>query len=508
MDGQPRHAAACRTVKPVAESVATVSAPPAKNLDKSIVHGVAWTAGVQWLTQLLSWGVQPIMMATLGPANYGIVAMATVFTAFIEMASDFGMAQAVVKHRELTDRQIAMINGLCVLMGLTGWAICCAAAYPILLFYGVPALTTIVIVMSASFLITSFRSIPLALMERDLDFRTIAGNQAIQGTVLPLAMITFAVVLKLEYWSLVCGSLLAATMTAVLARRVRPTPFAWPRFSELRGVLSFGSHMIAMRFSYYLTTCSDVMIGGWRFGQVAVGSYSQAMYIAGMPSEKISGLAMRVMPPIISAVQNDLKQLRRYILSFTEIVSLLTVPAGIGLALVASDMIHWLLPKWTAAIIPLQILAIACIQRSTLPIIPSTAAMIGLSRTSMRISVWASVLMPIVFIVGSFWGVAGLATGWLVVYPIFCVPYYVIVFRKIEMPVGTFLRSLWPSVSSAALMAIAVLAAHQLVYANAVIWVRVIADCAIGGIVYGAALLGFHRHRLMALKDIYRMVRS
>ena len=54
------------------------------------------------------------------------------------------------------------------------------------------------IVSTSSFFFTSFRSVPLALMERDLQFRKVAANQAMQGTVLPVAMLTFALVLKLD----------------------------------------------------------------------------------------------------------------------------------------------------------------------------------------------------------------------------------------------------------------------------------------------------------------------
>ena len=150
------------------------------------------------------------------------------------------------------------------------------------------------------------------------------------------------------------GALTTAILTASLAYRARPTAFAWPRFRELGGVLSFGSHMIGMRFSYYLTTSSDVFIAGKAFGTVVVGAYSQAMSTGRYAGRKIAGLAMRVMPPIISAAQHDFKQLRRYILAFTEIVSLLTVPAGVGIALVANDIVRWLAPEWIPAIVPLQ----------------------------------------------------------------------------------------------------------------------------------------------------------
>ena len=57
-------------------------------------------------------------------------------------------------------------------------------------------------------------------------------------------------------------------------------------------------------------------------------------------------------------------------------------------------------------------------------------------------------------------------------------------------------------------MAAAVLSAHHLLYPGAHIGVRVIADCAIGAVTYGAALVTLHRHRLLALKDIYRLIRS
>ena len=132
-----------------------------KNLDRTLVQGVAWTAGVKWATLVLTWAATIIVARTLLPDDYGLVAMSGVLTTLVEMLSDFSLGMAIVKHQNLTTRQIAQINGLCVLLGLTGWVLTGLAAFPMSLFFQTPALFAVVLISGSNFVITAFRIVPL-----------------------------------------------------------------------------------------------------------------------------------------------------------------------------------------------------------------------------------------------------------------------------------------------------------------------------------------------------------
>lgn len=89
--------------------------PDSEGYGRSPVHGVAWTAGVKRVILLMSWGATVVVARALAPDDFGLLAVATVFTCLVVMISDFGTGQAVIKRRELTGHQVSQIYGLCVL---------------------------------------------------------------------------------------------------------------------------------------------------------------------------------------------------------------------------------------------------------------------------------------------------------------------------------------------------------------------------------------------------------
>jgi polysaccharide transporter, PST family len=479
-----------------------------ENLDRSLVHGVAWTAGVKWASLVITWAATLIVARTLTPDDYGIVAMATVFTSLVEMLSDLGLGTAIVKHQELKARQIAQINGLCVLMGLGGWLLTCLAALPLSLFFQTPALFAVVVILGSNFLVTAFRIVPLALLQRDMQFRSAAINDGSQAILLSVAMVALAL-LGFRYWALVWGTVLSGFLTTLLAYRLRPMSFAWPRYREIGEAVTFGSHLIVQRFAYYVCTNADHFIAGKVLGPRALGGYSFAMTIAAIPLEKLTSLVMRVLPPIISAVQNDSAMLRRYVAGFTEGLSVMTMPAAVGLALVADDFVRLAVGDgWLVAILPLQILSISFAYRSFTPIVPAVAMMIGLSRELMRISVAFAIVLPIAFLAGTRWGIGGVAAVWLIVYPVAVVWYAYVVLRRINMAASEYLRALWPATSSTAFMAALVYTANQNLHPHWPLGLRLAAEIAMGVLAYTAFFFALHRKRLLALRDVYRLMRS
>lgn len=479
-----------------------------KSLDRSLVQGVAWTAGVKWASLVMTWAATLIVARTLRPEDYGLVAMATVFTSLVDLLSDLGLGTAIVKHHDLSARQIAQINGLCVLLGLAGWILTCLAAYPSARFFHTPELFAVMVVLGSNFLITSFRIVPLSLLQRDMQFRSAAINDGSQAILLSIAMVTLAL-LGFQYWALVLGVLLSGSLTTIFAYRLRPTPLAWPRHREIGEAVTFGSHLIALRFANYVCTNADQFIVGRILGQRALGGYSFAITISAIPLDKITSLVMRVLPAVISAVQQDVAAMRRYVLGFTEGLSVVTMPAAVGLALVADDFVRVALgDEWLIAILPLQILSISVAYRSITPVIPNVAVIIGLSRESAKVSIVAAIVLPVAFLIASRWGVGGVAATWLLVFPMVVVPYYLAVLRRINISGREYLRALWPATSSSALMAALVFALHYYLHPHWPAALRLTAEVLVGALGYGALLITLHRKRVSALRDVYRVMRS
>ena len=68
-----------------------ISHPHQRALDRSLVRGVAWTAIARWATQGVTWASLFIVARLLSPADYGLVAMASIVLNFAQLLAEFGI---------------------------------------------------------------------------------------------------------------------------------------------------------------------------------------------------------------------------------------------------------------------------------------------------------------------------------------------------------------------------------------------------------------------------------
>lgn len=478
------------------------------DLDRSLVRGIAWTSVVTWLSQIVSWGSTLLVVHYLAPTDYGLVGMAMLYLGLVQMGSDLGLGAAVVKFRELTIDQIRQFNGLSVISGACGVLVSLAVAIPIGHFFREPRLPLVIAVMSAAFFVSGFRVVPQALLQKRLEFRRLAlieGTQAIVGAASTMSM----ALLGFGYWTLAFGMVISATVYSVLVVLQNPTGFSRPRLASIRLPFSFSSQMLIARFAWYGYSNSDFAVIGKVLGTTALGGYTLGWTLSGMAVEKITALIGRVTPAFFSAVQNDLPELRRYLLLVTEGLSVLTFPICIGMALTADEIVRVVLgDQWTIAILPLQLLAILATVRSIQPLIPQVLAAIGEARANMRNALLTLFLLPAAFFVATRWGISGVAGAWLILGPLTLSALVVRAFRLIEMPAGTYFGSLWPATSSCLVMACAVISVDRAFLGSVPPSVSLIAKILIGAVSYATALFVFHRKRFLILRELLPLLRG
>jgi O-antigen/teichoic acid export membrane protein len=495
------------------QAIAELTAPPpaadVRDLDRSLVHGIAWTSGAKWAGQLLAWASTLIVARLLTPEDYGLVGMASIYLGLITLVSEFGLGSTVVTLRDLSEEQVAQLGGLALLIGLGSFALSLAAAIPLGRFFRSPQLPAVVAVMSTAFVITAFKTVPGSLLQRDMRFRALALIETWRAVLLAVSMIALAL-LGLRYWTLVIGGLLSAALSTGATLALRRHRFAWPRRQSLTHAMTFTRHILIGRLAWYTYSNADFLVAGRLLGKAALGLYEVGWSVANVPIEKITSLVGQVTPAVFAAVQTDHAALRRYLLRITEGLALITFPASLGLALVAPDFVHLALgAKWQDAIAPLQLLALSTGFRAVTPLLPQVLNVVGASRLSMRYGVlWACVLPAGFYVLGRQWGTVGLAVVWVSLFPLLAVPAYRHVLRAIELPWRTYLLSLWPATSASLLMGAAVLAARLALGEHGAPSVRFAIQVAAGAGVYALACLTLHRERMASFSRMLRTLRA
>jgi O-antigen/teichoic acid export membrane protein len=493
-------------VRPVAGVSVDAGARAAEAaLDRSFARGIAWTGSVKWIVQLVTWGTTIVVARILTPEDYGLLAMGAVLLAFITLISESGIGVTIVTVRDITSEQIAQINGAAVLLGVGSFAAACLLAVPVGWFYESSAVPPVIMALSVSLVITGFRVVPGALLQRDLRFPRLAVIDAAQGLTQATTTILLAL-LGFRYWSLVLGGVVGAVVGTVPTVLARPYRLKLPRWKTLRPVLPFTRNMLVGRLFWYTYQNSDFIVAGKRLGSEALGAYSYAWTLASMPVDKISALVSSVTPAIFAAVQHDLPALRRYFLTITEGLAVFSFPLAIGMALVAQDFVPVVFgERWLFMIPPLQILAAYAAVRTISPTASNVLVVTGDSRFLMYMAGFAAFALPIGFYIGSFWGTMGIAIAWTIAHPLAVfIPLNARLFRRLDLSVPDYLRALWPALSGCLLMAAAVTGVRALVPPEAATGLRLALEVAGGGIAYSACLVLFHRKRVKGFIALWR----
>jgi PST family polysaccharide transporter len=481
---------------------------PTEELDRSLVRGIAWTGGVKTVVQAVSWLSTLIVARLLSPTDYGISGMAMVYIGLVQLVNEFGLSAAVVQRRDLTDDQIARLGGLSILLGASLCAVSILSSPLIAAFFGQPAVRMVVIVLSTTFLTSAFQVLPRSLLTRELKFRdlaTLEGAEAICGTAATLTLAAAG----FGYWSLVVGAVAGRIVSTVMALGMHRHRLAWPfPLATISDSVRFGSHLAVASIAWYVFRSADMTVIGRQLGELPLGAYTLAWTLASLPVDRISSLVARATPSIFARVQDSPVALRRYVVILTEALAFVTAPAAVGLALVADDFVVVVLgPTWRPAIAPLRLLSLAAVFRSTVPILGQVLVATGQSRRNMEGTIGIAIILPLLFLLGSRWGLSGVALVWLLVFPLASYALYMrhALAASNLSPAG-YLKALWPAVSAALAMTAAVLMVHQgLLSVRPPL--RLAVEVLTGAATYLAVIYIVHRGRLVVFLSTLRALR-
>ncbi len=492
----------------------TTAAQPARpesdsqELDRSFVRGIAWTGAIKWGTQVFTWASTLIVARLLTPADYGIVSLATVYLSILTLLSEFGVGAGVVALRELTETQVAQLNSLAVLIGFGGFALSCVVAIPAGRFFHSPQVPAVLVLMSTTLIINSLQSVPSALLRKELRFKLLSSIEGIKAIALAAVPVLLAL-WGFGYWTLVFSVIASSLLGTTMILWVRRHPFAWPRKTDLAPQLRFSRNVVVTGVAFAIYIDSDFVVAGRVLGQAALGAYNIAWTFANAPLEKVTSLIGYVTPSYFSAVQNDNAALRRYLLKPTEAIAFIVFPVMAGIALVARDAISLFLgPKWEAAIVPLQLLAVYAIFRCLMTLLPQILTVKGETAYVMKTALVSLVVLPTAFFVGSHWGIKGIAAAWVAAYPINWLPFYIRTAKRIDLKISEYFHALRPALEATLVMAASVAAIKWTMPATVPVLVRLIIEITVGAAAYAVVHLLLHRRRLDTFIRAYRLMRS
>jgi O-antigen/teichoic acid export membrane protein len=335
------------------------------NIAHRAAGGIFWTY-VSFAGSKLLVFISTVMLARLlVPAEFGQVAFALLVISYLETVGDFGVSSALIYEKDNRQEAANAAFLISLATGAVWFALVFLAAPFIAEFFNEPAVVPIVRIMAWTFPINALGNVHDALLRKDLHFRKRLvpdfASALIKGVIsIALAWLGYGV------WSLVWGQIAGSLISTIALWFVidwRPTLKSSMHVG--RRMMSYGGKIVSVNIISAIVHDADYVVVGRMLGSAALGLYTIAYRIPEMGITMIIWVIGKVTFPVYAKLRDDPPALSAAFLVTLRYLSLLTIPAGVGLAILGEPFIKVLFgEKWLDAVIAMQALAIAGCLRS------------------------------------------------------------------------------------------------------------------------------------------------
>lgn len=327
---------------------------PASRLRSATVWSYAQTLGKMVITT----GLSLVLAAMLGPRAFGVIAMALVFTNFIEMIQQQGLMPAIISRKILRSLHADTAFWLVLAAGV----MCTAAGLALAPLWaglnGLPELTPVIQALALGVPLTSSVIVHEALLRRRLAFKKLAvrsWSSVLAGGVAGVA----GAFLGWGVWALVAQQLVMNVTTVAVLWGVstwRPRR----RFSRTaaRELWSYSVRSSSSSLGLFLGSRVDVVLAGALFGPVLVGLYRLAQRLTSMVVDVTARSMQAVSLPGLASVQDQHDAFARRLLRMIKMTSALALPVLGILAGVAPAVEHVLGDEWSGTVTAIRILVL------------------------------------------------------------------------------------------------------------------------------------------------------
>lgn len=374
-----------------------------------------WSAVEKWGAQFVSTVVFLLLARLLGPETFGLVALANVFLAFMQIFLDQGFAEAIIQKDELEPEHLDTAFWTSVLMGAVFILILFVGAGFVADIYNEPQLAPIIRWMSFSFLFGGLSSVQAAILKRDMQFKVFAVRSLIATVACGVAGIGTALA-GWGIWSLVVKELVYGSVGAISLWSISDWRPGF-RFSpqHFRELFSYGINIIGFNFLNFFNRRSDDMLIGYFLGPVALGYYSVAYRLLLVMIQLLTGITAQVSLSAFSRMQKDTKRLRDAFYEVTKYTSLISFPAFLGVVVLAPELVRVVFgEQWMPSVPVMQVLAFIGIIQSVSQFNSNILLALGKPNWRLIIQTINVVLNVITFLIVVRWGIVAVASGFVI----------------------------------------------------------------------------------------------
>lgn len=335
-------------------------------LKERTAKGLLWGALNNLMTQVLSALIGICLARLLMPADYGMVGMLAIFTAVAGSLQESGFTAALTNLKEATKRDYNAVFWFSTLMSLTLYVLLFFSAPLIARYFRQPELVSLSRLVFGSLVMAGIGTAHAAYMFRNMLNR----EKAVTGFFALIGSGCVGIALALcgyGYWSLAWQQF--AYISLVNVGRLYYVPWMPTLHIDLRPIremFGFSSKILVTNIVNQVNNNVLSFIFGRLFTATVLGNYTQAAKWNVMAHSLISGTIQQVAQPVLAQVHDEGERQKNVFRKLLRFTAFLSMPAMLGLSLVADEFIVLLLgERWLGSVTLLRIL---CVSGAFLPI--------------------------------------------------------------------------------------------------------------------------------------------
>jgi len=459
------------------------------SLKQEAIKGVTWSAAQKWGVRIISFCVMLILARLVLPESFGLVAYATVFTAFAQIFVDQGFSDAIVQFPDLKREHLDTAFWVNVLTGTILTIASIAASSLIANIFDEPQLGPIVRWLSPIFILSALSSVQQSLLRRKLAFKSLTTRSLI-ATISSGIVAVIMAFLGFGVWSLVAKLIVEGAVSVIALWQVsdwRPNfRLSRKHFKEL---FSFGINIVGGNFVDFLSVHSDDFLIGYYLGPIALGYYTLAYNLLIVMTDLLVSVPNAVAFPVFSKIQKDPIRLKSTFYEVTQLQSIIAFPIFLGVFIVAPEAVRVLYSdKWASSIPVVQILMLIGIVRSASYFYSSIFRAAG--KPSWRFGIYSltAVLNVVGFLIVVRMGIIAVAVSYVVVSYLLMPLYFLMIRKLIHVTMQSHLGQYTIALVSSLIMIVVVIGCKYLLGQNFSVAIRLVIFVIAGGGTYLLAI--------------------
>lgn len=428
------------------------------NLRKQLLSGIFFTALAKYANLVISLIVTAVLARLLAPDQFGVVAIASVAIAFLNLMTDIGLSPTVIQHKELTHKSLGILFSIScyIAAGLAASFYLLAGAFSD--WYNQPLLKPICQLLSISIFFSGITVIPNALFFRERLFKPIAIRSLVIQ-VLGGAIAIIAARKGLGVYALVIGPIFSSLLLFVFSYVKFPLKFSFYfSIKPVRHVFSYSLFQFLFNFINYFSRNADTILIGKYLGVIPLGYYDKSYRLMSLPLQNITQVITPVIHPILSQKGKDIDYLNRANIKLVGILALIGFPLSVFLFFSASELILLFFgPQWELAIPAFRVLSLSVGIQLILSSSGSIFQTAGDTRSLFICGLFSAIINVSGIVLGVFYfkNIEAVAKCLLVTFTINFVQTYWLMYQVIlKQSIYAFLNCLWKPIIFALVMSL------------------------------------------------------